>query len=422
MTGSRSLLIKVAACALLVACAFFYLGSPGGNATDDDRELYKQVELFSDTVTIVQSDYVKEVDPKKLVYGALEGMLSSLDGYSQFMDPENVRELKVETKGEFGGLGLEIGIREGILTVIAPLDGTPAKKAGLKSGDRIVKIDGESTRDIRLMDAVKLMRGKPRTKVKLAILREGEEKLLHFTIERSIIKLESISEARVIDGKIGYIRLTEFQENTPRQLEEKLNGLKKKGMQALILDLRNNPGGLLEVSFAVAEKFLPKGAIVVSLKSRLPEQNKVYKSRGKKKFLDFPIVVMADGGSASASEIVAGALQDNQRAIILGTKTFGKGSVQTVITLKDGSAVRLTTAGYFTPGGHSITDKGIIPDVEVAFKPESKIIPEQKEDEIFDKVEKLPKAEEEMSYDNQLRSAVDVLKGILIYSGDKDNI
>ncbi len=422
MARSKFLFAKIVACAFLVVCASVYLGCSGGGAADGDRELYKQVELFSDAVTIVQSDYIKEVEPKKLVYGALEGMLSSLDGYSQFMDPESVRELEVETKGEFGGLGLEIGIRDGILTVIAPLDGTPAEKAGLKSGDKIVRIDGESTRDIKLMDAVEKLRGKPRTKVELTILREGEEKLLHFVVERSIIKLESISAARVIEGKVGYVRLTEFQENTPQQLEAKLKELKKCGMQALILDLRNNPGGLLDVSFEVAEKFLPKDAVVVSLESRRPEQNKVYKSRGKKNFLDFPMVVMVDGGSASASEIVAGALQDNRRAIILGAKTFGKGSVQTVISLKDGSAVRLTTAGYHTPNGRSINDKGIIPDVKVDFKPELKKKPEEKEDDIFDKVEEKPKAEEEIYCDNQLQAAVDVLRGILIYSADKDSI
>lgn len=395
------------------------LGCGSGSARDEDRELYKQVELFSDAVTMVQSDYVEDVEPKKLVYGALEGMLSSLDGYSQFMDPESVRELEIETKGEFGGLGIEIGIRDGILTVIAPLEGTPAGKAGLKAGDKIVRIDGESTRDIALAEAVKRLRGKPGTKVELVILREGEEKLLNFTIERSIIKLESISVAKIIDGKIGYIRLIEFQEKTPRELEKKLKDLKKEGMEALILDLRNNPGGLLDTSYEVSEKFLPKGTVVVSLKSRLPKQNKVYRSRGKGGFLDFPMAVIVDGGSASASEIVAGAIQDNKRGIILGSKTFGKGSVQTVISLKDGSAIRLTTAGYYTPNGNSISDKGIIPDVEVELKAEAKN-PEEKERNIFDKLEQ-KEPEEEIVYDNQLQAAVDVLKGILIYSR-KDSV
>ncbi|MGB2705399.1 MAG: S41 family peptidase [Candidatus Omnitrophota bacterium] len=407
---------KITVCVFLIACGSAYLGCAGGSARDEDRELYRQVELFSDAVTIVQSDYIKEVEPKKLVYGALEGMLSSLDGYSQFMDPENVRELEIETKGEFSGLGLEIGIRDGILTAIAPLEGTPAEKAGLKAGDKIVRIDGESTRDIKLMEAVGKLRGKPGTKVELTILREGAKKLLDFTIERSIIKLESISAAEMIDEGIGYIRLIEFQEKTPRELEKKLKGLKKEGMKALILDLRNNPGGLLDVSFEVAEKFLPKGSVVVSLKSRLPKQNKVYKSRGRGKFLDFPMVVMTNGGSASASEIVAGAIQDNRRGIVLGARTFGKGSVQTVISLKDGSAVRLTTAGYYTPKGHSITDKGITPDVEVEFKPTAKK-PEQKKEDIFDKLEK-KKPKEEIVYDNQLQAAVDVLKGILIYKAN----
>jgi len=393
------------------------LGCANGSAAGGDNELYEQVELFSDAVTIVQSDYIEGVEPKKLVYGALEGMISSLDGYSQFMDPETVGELKVETKGEFGGLGLEIGIRDGILTVIAPLDGTPAGKAGLKTGDKIVSIDGESTRDIKLMDAVKKLRGKPFTEVDLTILREGEEKLLYFTVERNIIKLKSISDSRIVDRKIGYIRLTEFQEKTPRQLKTKLKELEKGGMQALILDLRNNPGGLLDVSVEVAETFLPKGAIAVSLKSRLPGQNKVFKSRGKKKFLGFPMVVIVNGGSASASEIVAGALQDNGRAIILGSTTFGKGSVQTVIPLNDGSAVKLTTAGYYTPGGRVISDKGITPDVVVDFKPEPDKETKKNEDDIFNKMENKPEPETKIPNDNQMQAAVDMLKGILIYNG-----
>jgi len=423
MAGSKSMFTTQVMCVFLVVCGFVCPGRAGAGTVDAEAELYKQVELFSDAVTTVQSDYKKEVEPKQLVYGALEGMLSSLDGYSQFMDPESLKELEVETKGEFGGLGLEIGIRDDILTVVAPLYGTPAERAGLKAGDKIVRIDGESTQDIKLTDAVKKLRGKPGSKIALTVLREGEEKLLDFSIERSIIKLESISEARLIDGGIGYVRLTEFQEKTPRQLDAKLKELKNAGMEALILDLRNNPGGLLNVSFKVSERFLPRDAVVVSLKSRLPEQNKVYKSRGKNKLLDMPMVVIVDGGSASASEIVAGALQDNRRAIILGAKTFGKGSVQTIIPLRDGSALRLTTAGYYTPNGHSISDKGIIPDVPVDFKPEPEQKTEKKEDGVFSKIEKKtkPDAKNEKIYDNQLRAAVDVLKGILFYSGNEDN-
>ena len=408
--------LKVAVCVFLVLWGSIYLGCAGENIKDQDRELYREIELFSDTVTIIQSDYVEEVEPKKLVYGALEGMLSSLDGYSQFMDPESYKQMEIETKGEFSGLGMEIGIRKGVLTIIAPMDGTPAEKAGLKAGDKIVKINKELTRDIKLMDAVKKLRGKPRTKVEITVLREGEEKLLDFTIERDIIKLKSIKTAKMLDKETGYIKLIEFQERTPRELEEKLLKLKKRSMKALILDLRNNPGGLLDTAYGVADKFLAKGKVIVSLEGRVPAQNKVYKSRGGRHFLDFPMVVLVNEGSASASEIVAGAIQDNQRGIILGSKTFGKASVQTVIPLKDGSAARLTTAVYYTPSGRSIRDKGIIPDVEVSLK-EEKELPEG--EDIFKKLEEKHKVKdkEEVIYDNQLQAAVDVLKGILIYVG-----
>ncbi len=408
--------LKVALCVFLVLWGSIYLGCAGENIKDRDKELYREIELFSDAVTIIQSDYVEEVEPKKLVYGALEGMLSSLDGYSQFMDPESFKEMEIETKGEFGGLGIEIGVRKGVLTIIAPMDGTPADEAGLKAGDKIVKINKELTRDIKLIDAVKKLRGKPRTKVEITILREGEEKLLDFTIERDIIKLKSIKTAKMLDKETGYIKLIEFQEKTPRELEEKLLKLKNKGMKALILDLRNNPGGLLDTAYGVADKFLAKGKVIVSLEGGVPAQNKVYKSRGGRHFLDFPMVVLVNEGSASASEIVAGAIQDNQRGIILGSKTFGKGSVQTVIPLKDGSAARLTTAVYYTPSGRSIRDKGITPDVEVSLK-EEKELPE--EEDIFKKLEEKDKVKEkeEVVYDNQLQAAVDVLKGILIYVG-----
>jgi carboxyl-terminal processing protease len=388
-----------------------HIGCAGGNIKDQNKELYNQVELFSNAVTIIQSDYVKEVEPKEIVYGALSGMLSSLDGYSQFMDPDSFREMEIETKGEFGGLGIEIGIRKGVLTVIAPLDGTPAEKAGLKAGDKIVKINQELTRDIKLMEAVKILRGKPKTKVELTILRENEEKLLDFTIERSIINIKSIKTSKMLDKDIAYIKMVEFQEKTPKELENRLRKLRKQGMKALIMDLRNNPGGLLDTAYGVADKFLEKGKVIVSLKGRIPAQNKVYKARGKGKFSDVPLVLIVNKGSASASEIVAGAVQDNKRGIILGTKTFGKGSVQTVIPLKDGSAVRLTTAIYYTPSGRSIREIGITPDVEVELKEEK-----EPSEDIFKKLEKKDTVKkEEPSYDNQVEAAIDVLKGILIY-------
>jgi carboxyl-terminal processing protease len=404
--------LKVTLSVLLLLHASAYIGCEAEDSPSGDRALYEQIELFSNAMTIVQSEYVEEVEPKKLVYGALEGLLSSLDSYSQFMDPDSFKEMEIDTRGEFGGLGIEIGIRDGVLTIIAPIDGTPAEKAGLKAGDKIVKIDGGLTRGLKLTEAVKKLRGKPGTKVALTVLREGEGKLLDFTITRNIIKIKSVKLAKVLTDDIGYIRLVEFQENTPRELVTQLSGLKKEGMKALILDLRNNPGGLLDVSYKVADKFLPPGKTVVLLKGRIPEQNKEYKSSGKKSFTDFPMVVLVNEGSASASEIVAGAIQDNKRGIILGTKTFGKGSVQTVLPLKDGSAVRLTTAAYYTPAGRIIKDKGIVPDLEVKLKAESEK-PEKKKD-VFDKVEKKKDVKDEgPALDNQLQAGIDVLRGIL---------
>ena len=371
--------LKTAFYALIILYGFTYMGCTAQATKDPDKELYEQVELLSSAITIVQEDYVEELEPKKLVYGALEGLLSSLDGYSQFMDPDSVKEMQIDTKGEFGGLGIEIGIRDGILTVIAPIDGTPADRAGLKAKDRIVKIDDELTRDIKLTDAVKKLRGRPGTKVDIKVLREDENRLLDFTITRSIIKIKSIKFAKMLDGEIGYMKLVEFQENTSEEVDEKIRGLKKEGMKGFILDLRNNPGGLLETAYKVSDKFLPEGKTVVSLEGRIHEQNKVYKSTGKNNYTDFPMVVLVNGGSASASEIVAGALQDNKRGIILGTKTFGKGSVQTVISLKDGSAVRLTTAAYHTPSGRIISNEGIIPDTEVKLIDTAEI-PKEKEE------------------------------------------
>ena len=412
-------LINVAVCVSFILCGFVRMECAAKPEIDEDKELYGQVELFSDVIALIQSDYIEEIEPKKLMYGALDGMLSSLDDYSHFLDPDSFREMEIDTRGEFGGLGIEITIRDGVLTIIAPIDSTPADKVGLKAGDRIVKIDGVITRDIKLSEAVKKLRGKPKTKVVLTILRDHEDRLLDFTIVRAIIKIKSIKIARMLDESIGYVKLVEFQKNTGRDLGEKLSSLKKNGMKGLILDLRNNPGGLLDVAYEVSEKFLPYEAVVVSLEGRLQNLNKVYKVRGKKNYTDFPIAVLVNKGSASASEIVAGAIQDNKRGLIVGTKTFGKGSVQTVIPLKDGSAARITTARYHTPSGRIISEKGIIPDVEVELKKEIEVTDEDKTKQVFEKVEKKKEEtkKEDIVYDNQLRTAWDLLKGILLYKG-----
>lgn len=326
-------------------------------------DLYRQVELFADTLAIIQSDYMEEVKPKDLIYGALKGMLSSLDAHSQFMDPDTYNELKVDTKGNFGGLGIEITIKDGLLTVITPIEGTPAWRAGLKPGDRIVKINNELTRDLTLTEAVKKMRGKPGEAANLTVLRESEKKVLEFKIVRAIIKIRDIKEAKILEDGIGYIRLVEFRENTPADFNAALERLSKKGMNSLILDLRNNPGGLLESAVDITGEFIPKGKLVVYTRGRKNDQDVQFVAHTLHPMLNIPLVILINEGSASGSEIVAGALQDYKRATIVGTTSFGKGSVQTVIPLSDGSALRLTTSKYFTPLGKVIHNKGVVPDV-----------------------------------------------------------
>jgi carboxyl-terminal processing protease len=384
------------------------------------EDLYNQVELFSDAVSAIRSEYVDEVDSKKVIYGSLRGMLSSLDDYSQFMDPDEYKELTSEAKGEFGGIGIEITLKDGIITVITPMAGTPAEYAGIKPGDKIVRINGNTTEDMRLSEAVKIMRGEPGTQVTLTIWREKEEKVLDVSIKRASVKVNSIGDAYLVDGKIGYVRVVEFQEKCARELETALKKLEDEGMDSLILDLRNNPGGLLESAIDVSEKFMPKDEVIVSTKSRNPAQNAVYKSGGVLTHPNYPIVVLVNEGSASAAEIVAGAIQDNKRGVILGAKTFGKASVQTVIPLKDNSALRITTARYFTPSGKSISHQGIIPDVSV--DPEDLKDKDKASPDIFEKIDKdtkkTPKrssSKKAIEKDAQLQRAIDLMKAIKVY-------
>ncbi|MBN2453713.1 MAG: S41 family peptidase [Candidatus Omnitrophica bacterium] len=373
------------------------------------QDFYNQAQLFAEAINILRNEYVEEVDSKKLIYGAMKGMLESLDDFSQFLEPDEYNEIKVETKGEFGGVGVEITLKEGILTVIAPIAGTPAEAAGMRAGDRIVKIDGKSTKKITLDEAVKKMRGKPGTVVTLTVWREGPVNVIDIPIKRDIIKIRSIKKAEIIEDRIGYIKLAEFQENTPRDLDEAIKKLKIAGMDSLILDLRNNPGGLLDGAVDIAERFLGKGKPIVSIKARDPGQNAVFKSGGRAAGADFPMIVMVNEGSASASEIVAGAIKDNKRGIILGAKTFGKASVQTLIPLRDGSALRITTAYYQTPDGKMIKGEGITPDVIVASDTDGK----SKAEDIFEKVEKPQEAVPKK--DNQLDAAVNLMKAIRTY-------
>ncbi len=393
-------------------------------------ELYKQVELFSDTLAVIQTDYVDDTKPKDLIYGALKGMLASLDPHSSFMDPETYNELRVDTEGKFGGLGIEITVKDGLLTVVTPIEDTPAWKAGVKPNDRIVKINNELTRDMTLTDAVKKMRGKPGEAVTITVLRESEKRVLDFKIVRDIIKIRDIKEARILENGIGYIRLVEFRENTYQDLSNTLEKLNREGMTALILDLRNNPGGLLDVAVRVAEKFIEKGKLVVYTKGRKSSQDTQFISHESRPILNLPMIVLINEGSASGSEIVAGCLQDYKRAIIMGMKSFGKGSVQTVIPLNDGSALRLTTSKYFTPSGKVIHGKGVEPDITAE---DRRIDPDfekpeniQKPQDVFEQIEKkekekstkLPKSFDYKS-DLQLMRAVDVLKAITYFKDGK---
>jgi carboxyl-terminal processing protease len=337
--------------------------------------------------------------------------------------------LKIDTEGRFGGLGIEITIKDGLLTVITPIEDTPAWRAGIKANDRIVKINDELTREMTLTEAVKRMRGKPGETVSLTILRDSEKKLLDFKIARDIIRIKDVKDARMLDDGIGYIRLAEFRENTLKEFDNALNNLNRQKVKSLIIDLRNNPGGLLDVAVKVAGRFVPPDKMIAYTKGRKEDQNFEFYSDSKDVNLEMPLAVLINEGSASGSEVVAGVLQDYKRAIIIGKKSFGKGSVQTVIPLGDGSALRLTTSHYFTPSGKIIHGKGITPDILVEAKNESSCMGENAEpdkfENIFDKIESGVKKgqgkQDSFDYKNdpQIMSAVNVLKGIQIYEHPK---
>ncbi len=325
---------------------------------------YKELRLFRQVMQLVQRNYVKDVVDKDLIQGAINGMLQSLDPHSSFLNEEQFKELQVETRGEFGGLGIEITLENGILTIVSPIEDTPAFKAGLKPGDKIIKINGESTRNITLQKAVKQMRGPRGTKVVLTIMREGFKSGKDFPIVRDVIHVQSVKKQKLDDG-IGYVRLIHFQENTDTDLENAIKALGGDEMKGFILDLRNNPGGLLDQSYKVASLFLNKGKLIVYTDGRMKDQRmELYSNRSGKPY-DFRMAVLINEGSASASEIVAGALQDYNRAAVFGTKSFGKASVQTIIPLESGSGLRLTTAYYYTPKARHIQKTGIPPDLDM---------------------------------------------------------
>jgi carboxyl-terminal processing protease len=417
---------------VLISMGFFLLNVAAWalSAIDHSKktETYKELELFADALATIQSQYVDDAKPKDLIYGALTGMLSGLDPHSQFMTPEEYEELKVDTEGKFGGIGVEITMKDNLITVITPIEGTPAWDAGMQTNDRIVKIDNVVVKNFTLSDAVKRLRGKPGTEVAIVVWREKEGKLHSFKIKRAMIDVKDIKEARILEDHIGYLKLVEFREDTPQELDKALGELRAKGMDSLVIDLRNNPGGLLDKAVQVSERFLAKGLLVVSIKGRDLKQNAEFRASYGKPQTDLPIILLVNGGSASGSEIMAGAFQDHKRAVLLGAKTFGKGSVQTVLPLADGSALKLTTSKYFTPSGRTIHNIGISPDITVdqeeVARPKEPAKDTQKDlEQIFEGMEQeqKPKTDEQKALsdlyvsDSQLARAVDLLKSIKVY-------
>lgn len=348
----------------VLASIFFFAGFfIGVSKTVSKEDEYSYLKLFSDVLKIVKDNYVEEPSTKDLIYGALSGMVSSLDPFSSFFPPEKYKEFMEETEGEFGGVGIEISMEKGRPIVVAPIEGTPAFKAGLRAGDIIIAVDGEDTFGKSLLEIVKKIRGKPGTKVKLTIMRKGLDKPMTVEIERAIIKIESVKYTTYED--LGYIKITQFQHYTSRDLKRAIRELLSENVEGLIIDLRNNPGGLLSEAVKVADIFLPEGKLVVYTKGRKDEEKYYAKEKPLvPKYM--PIVVLINKGSASASEIVTGALQDHHRATIVGEKSFGKASVQNIIPLEDGSAIKLTVAYYYTPSGKLIHKKGIEPDIKVS--------------------------------------------------------
>ncbi len=330
------------------------------------NSVYEDLKVFTDVLGLLQREYVEETKPKDMIYGAIKGMLETLDPHSAFMPPNTYKEMQEETKGRFEGLGIEITIKEGLLTVVSPIESTPAFKAGILAGDQILKIEGESTKNMTLLDSVKRLRGPKGTKVTITIMREGFPKPRDFTLIRDVIPVRSVRH-ELLDKHYGYIRVSQFQEKTDSEFEKEMKALEeesKGALKGIILDLRNNPGGLLDQAVKVSDRFIESG-LIVSMEGRREEQKMKFQAHSQGTIPRLPLVVLINGGSASGSEIVAGAIQDHGRGILVGTQTFGKGSVQTIFSLKDGSGLRLTTARYYTPSGRSIQAKGIAPDIIV---------------------------------------------------------
>ncbi|MBI5506656.1 MAG: S41 family peptidase [Deltaproteobacteria bacterium] len=348
-----------------VACGFLYL--TGQRVAAAAKDTYESLETFASIMAIVQKSYVDEVPSEALIQGAIKGMVGSLDPHSSYLTPDGYKELQIETTGEFGGLGIELTVRDNILTIVTPIDGTPAFRGGVKPGDQIIKIDDDLTMDMGLQEAVDKMRGKPGSRVKLSLRREGVQGLVDIELTREVIHVKSVRGGRLVDKRFAYVRLTSFQEASGDELVQVLDKLDKEkhgGVDGIVLDLRFNPGGLLTQAVSISDLFLDAG-LIVRTDGRIESQVHKFFAQAEGTRRVVPMVVLVNEGSASASEIVAGALQDHHRAIVVGTRSFGKGSVQTILPLPDDSALRLTTARYYTPSGRSIQSTPIQPDVVV---------------------------------------------------------
>jgi carboxyl-terminal processing protease len=435
----KKLSVKVVFIAIICLGAFILIGLYNDSkvsAVDKvDKNVYKDIKLFNEVYDMVKKNYVDEINSTTLIQGAINGMVKSLDPHSSFMTPDLYKELEVETQGHFGGIGIEITLLKDILTIVSPIEDTPAFVAGLKTGDQIIRIDGKSTKDITIMEAVKKLRGPKDTKVTITIMRENMPTPKDITLTRAIIQVKSV-RVKNIEDHIGYIRIASFQEKTADDLRKSLKEVseKIKPMNGLVLDLRNDPGGLLTQAIEVSDVFLKSG-IIVSTRGRVKAMETKAMAKNDNNEITCPIVVLVNEGTASAAEIVAGALQDNGRALIMGMQTFGKASVQTVIPLEDGSALKLTTARYYTPKGRSIQAEGIKPDVIVKYiktaDDEEKtawwedrvrekdlkghIKPEKEDGTKIDEnqnknLKKDVKDSSDLANDNQLKAAVDILK------------
>ncbi len=349
---------------IILTMTLLVIGGGGHHEVTAVEDSYERLKVFAEVLSLVQANYVEETKPRDLIYSGIKGMLESLDPHSAFMPPDIFKEMQVETQGSFGGLGIEITVKDRMLMVVAPIEGTPADRAGIHPGDRIVKIDGSPTKDMTLMEAVKKLRGPKGTNVVVTILREESPGPFELTLVREIIEVKSVKVKELGDG-VAYVRISAFQERTGKDLQKAIEQLGQNGMSSMVLDLRNNPGGLLNQAVQVSDLFLDQGQLIVYTEGRIKNQDLRFSAEHGAQIPKVPMVVLVNGGSASASEIVAGALQDWKRAVVLGTKTFGKGSVQTVVPLSDGSGLRLTTAKYFTPKGRSIHGTGLVPDIVV---------------------------------------------------------